>query len=229
MGTADLLASLELDITACRRCPRLVAWREQVSRERRRAYLNQEYWGLPVPGWGDPEARLLVVGLAPAAHGANRTGRLFTGDASGDFLFAALHRVGFASQPVSSGCQDGLRLHGIFITAACRCAPPENAPTPAELEACLPFLIREFELLPRVQGVVALGQVALRAVVATWRKQGWAIPRPVFGHARWLQSGPGLPWLLASYHPSRQNTQTGRLSPEQFDRVWRLARDRLEG
>jgi len=180
------------------------------------------YWGRPVPGWGDPEARLLVVGLAPAAHGANRTGRLFTGDSSGDFLFAALHRAGLASQPRATGRDDGLRLTGIFISAACRCAPPGNRPTPEELTACRTYLLRELAILDRVEGIVVLGQIALNAMVEAWRFQGRRCPRPPFGHARLHLIAHGLPWLVTSYHPSRQNTQTGRLTPAMFDEVWRL-------
>ncbi len=191
-----------------------------MARERRRAYREEEYWGRPVPGFGDPDARLLVVGLAPGAHGANRTGRMFTGDRSGDFLYAALHRAGLASQADSSSRDDGLRLQGTFITAACRCAPPANRPAPAELVRCAPFLDREIAALPGLRAVLALGAVAWGAVLAHLARRGLALPRPRprFAHGAELRL-PGAPLLVASYHVSRQNTQTGRLTPDMFDRV----------
>lgn len=218
------LAEHNQAIIACRLCPRLVAWREEVARTRRRAYRDQEYWGKPVPGFGDPAARLLIVGLAPGAHGSNRTGRMFTGDASGDFLYSALHRAGMASQPHASGLDDGLTLSGVFISAACRCAPPDNKPLPAEINACRPFLDAEIELLsPNLQGFVALGRIAFDWLLDWYRRHGAPASGLEFAHAARYTPLPGLPWLLASYHPSRQNTQTGRLTPAMFDQVWSLA------
>ena len=214
--------SLNLDITACRRCPRLVAWREEVARVKRRAFRDETYWGRPVPGFGDRSARVLIIGLAPAAHGANRTGRMFTGDSSGDFLYAALHRFGFANRPTSRSRDDGLTLTGAFISAACRCAPPDNKPAPAELVACLPFLRQEIALLPNLRVVVVLGRVAFDIVPLVFA------PQPLmFAHGASYTLGPGLPALVASYHPSRQNTQTGRLTAEMFDRVWTRVRELL--
>jgi uracil-DNA glycosylase len=215
------------EVTACRRCERLVAWREEVARTRRRAYMDWEYWGKPVPGFGDPRARLLIVGLAPAAHGANRTGRNFTGDSSGDFLYRALHKVGFASQPTSRRKDDGLFLTDVYIAAVCRCAPPANRPTPAEIAACLPFLNRELDLLENLQGVVCLGQIAFDNLLRLYRSRGQEIPALKFGHAVEHPLPAGLPWLISSYHPSRQNTQTGRLTEAMFDQVWSMARAKL--
>lgn len=223
--------ALHTDIINCRACPRLVAWRERVAVEKRRAYRDFEYWGRPVPGFGDPAARLLIVGLAPGAHGANRTGRMFTGDGSGNTLFAALHRTGFANQPSARHLEDGLQLTDAFITAVGRCAPPDNRPLPAELAACQPFLRRELELLANVQVILALGQIAFEGCQRLLRERGYALPRLKFGHGLHYpldSSGPG-PWrhLLASYHPSRQNTQTGRLTPAMLDDVFTLARSLL--
>ena len=214
--------SLDLTITTCRHCPRLVAWREEVARVKRRAFRDETYWGKPVPGFGDRSARVLIVGLAPAAHGANRTGRMFTGDSSGDFLYAALHRFGFANQPASRSRDDGLTLTGAFISAACRCAPPDNKPAPAELTACLPFLRQEIALLQDLRVVVALGRIAFDIVPLVFAPQPLPPnPQPLmFAHGASYTLGPGLPALVASYHPSRQNTQTGRLTAEMFDRVW---------
>lgn len=206
-------------IVRCRACPRLVAWREEVARVKRRAFRAEPYWGRPVPGFGDPAARVVLVGLAPAAHGANRTGRMFTGDRSGDFLYAALHRAGLASQPASRARGDGLALRGAYVTAACRCAPPENRPAPDELSRCAPFLDAELALLgPAV--LVALGAVAWDAALGALARAGHPIPRPRprFGHAAELRL-PGAPALLGSYHPSQQNTQTGRLTPAMLDAV----------
>jgi uracil-DNA glycosylase family 4 len=230
---------LELDVTACRRCPRLVEWRERVGREKRRAYRGETYWARPVPGFGDPEACVLVVGLAPGAHGSNRTGRMFTGDASGGFLYPALHRAGFADRPESLARNDGLSLCGLFLTAVCRCAPPGNKPAPQEIRNCLPYLAEEFRLLPRLRVAVALGKIAYDALAGRlpgWlrgdRLDGEGLGRekpPPFSHgAEWriLRAGPDAEpfWLLGSYHPSRQNTQTGRLTRAMFDRIWRRAR-----
>lgn len=210
-------------IVACRRCPRLVGWREEVGRAKRRAYQGWEYWGKPVPGFGDIQARILIVGLAPGAHGSNRTGRMFTGDGSGDFLFPALYRAGFASQPASIHRQDGLQLHDIFILAVCRCAPPANKPLPEEIENCRPHMQAEMGQLRHIEGIVALGKIAFDNVLVVYRQAGYAIPRLPFGHNVFHPLGAGLPWLLASYHPSRQNTQTGRLTAGMFDDIWRRA------
>jgi uracil-DNA glycosylase family 4 len=213
------LAVLAEEVAACRRCPRLVAWREQVAVERRAAYRDQDYWGRPVPGFGDPAARLLIVGLAPAAHGANRTGRMFTGDRSGDFLYAALHRAGYASQPTSVSRDDGLVLTGAYITAPLRCAPPANQPTAAEQAACRAFLQRELGLLDSVRVVLALGGIGF---AAAWRELGHG-RRPRFGHGVEAEL-PEQRWLLGSYHVSQQNTFTGRLTPAMLDAVLDRAR-----
>jgi uracil-DNA glycosylase family 4 len=211
-------------ITRCRACPRLVAWREEVAVGKRRAYRDEAYWGRPVPGFGDQDARVLIIGLAPAAHGANRTGRMFTGDSSGDFLYAALHRAGFASQPASRHYDDGLTLHDAFISAACRCAPPDNKPLPAEVAACRPFLEQEIALLSDLRVVVALGRIAFDAALRFFPvAQAAQDAKPIFTHAATYPLAGGR-WLVASYHPSRQNTQTGRLTTEMFDQVWTQAR-----
>jgi len=211
------LTVLSAEITACRACPRLVAWREEVARRRRRAHADQAYWGRPVPGFGDPRAALLILGLAPGAHGANRTGRVFTGDASGDFLYAALHRAGLASQPGATGREDGLTLRGVFVSNAARCVPPGNAPEPEELRRCAPFLARELALL-RPRAVLALGAVAWRAALDALAGAGHVAPRPrpAFAHRAELLL-PGAPALLGSYHVSQQNTRTGRLTAPAFD------------
>ena len=212
--------SLESTIAACRLCPRLVAWREEVARVKRRAYRDEDYWGKPVPGFGDPAARVLIVGLAPGGHGANRTGRMFTGDSSGDFLYAALHRAGFASQPTSRDREDGLTLIDAYISAACRCAPPDNKPAPDELAACRHFLAAEITLLRDIQVVVALGRIAFDAILRVYADQAQPIlPQPSFAHNVVASLGDGLPLLVTSYHPSRQNTQTGRLTTGMFDDV----------
>jgi len=221
------LEQLEAQISACRLCPRLTAYREEVARVKRRAYREEEYWGKPVPGFGDPQARLLAVGLAPGAHGSNRTGRMFTGDASGDFLFPALHRAGLASQPHASHTGDGMRLHGLFMSAACRCAPPDNKPLPSEIETCRPYLEAEINLLPALQGFVALGKIGFDWVLDWYKRQGVSTAGVEFGHNRFFAPAPGLPWLIASYHPSRQNTQTGKLTAAMFDQVWADAVARL--
>jgi len=216
----ETLAALAAEIEACRACPRLVAWRERVAAERRAAFADQEYWGRPIAGFGDPRARVVIVGLAPAAHGANRTGRIFTGDRSGDWLFRALHRAGMASQPTSAHRDDGLRLRDAFITAAVRCPPPANRPTPAERDACAPFLARELALLPRARVFVALGAFAHVAVARHFGLR----PRPRFGHAAEAPLD-GERVLLDSYHPSQQNTFTRVLTEEMFDAVFRRARE----
>jgi len=223
---------LQAEVTACRACPRLVAWREQVALEKRASFRDEDYWGAPVPAFGDPAARLLVVGLAPAAHGANRTGRMFTGDRSGDWLFRALHRAGFANQPTSTDRDDGLELHDAWITAAVRCAPPGNRPTPAERASCAGWLGREIELLPDARVVVALGGFGWDAFLKVLSGRGWDIPKPKpkFGHlARVDLSGEGRRLsLIGSYHPSQQNTFTGRLTEPMFDAVWTAAAELLE-
>ena len=211
---------LEAEIVACRRCPRLVSWREQVAETRRRAYRHWEYWGKPVPGFGDVNARVLVVGLAPGAHGANRTGRMFTGDGSGEFLYRALHRVGFANQAESTARDDGLRLKDLYISAVCRCAPPANKPVAEEIAACMPFLEREVRLLADLEGIVCLGRIAFDNTLSLYRSSGANIPRLEFAHGAFYRLGDHLPWLLASYHPSRQNTQTGRLTEAMFATIW---------
>ena len=223
------LEMLRVEVVACRKCPRLVAHRERVAREKVRRYRDDEYWGKPVPSLGDPEARVLISGLAPAAHGGNRTGRIFTGDRSGDFLFAALHRAGFANQPWSRHRDDGLTLQDCCITAAVRCAPPGNTPTTDELATCRSYLVEEIRLLRRVRVVVALGRIAFDAFLRAWvQAERWLPrPRPEFGHAT-MTPLPGGVWLLGSYHPSQQNTQTGRLTAQMFQDVFARARGALE-
>jgi uracil-DNA glycosylase family 4 len=229
-GTSTAWSGLERRIVACRRCPRLIEHCREVARVRRRAYRDQRYWGRPVPGFGSRVARILMLGLAPAAHGANRTGRMFTGDRSGDWLYGALHRIGLASQPESTARDDGLRLRDVFISATCRCAPPGNRPTPEEMARCEPFLDRELELLSRLRVTVALGRIAWDAALRRARRiapRDLPRPRPVFAHgavARLpLREGRPPIWLLGSYHPSQQNTQTGRLTRTMFDSVLRRA------
>jgi uracil-DNA glycosylase family 4 len=221
------LATLGKEIVQCRRCPRLVTWREEVAAKKRRAYQEWTYWGKPVPGFGDPQAQVLVVGLAPGAHGSNRTGRMFTGDASGEFLYAALHRAGLANQPTSTHREDGLRLTSIFITAVCRCVPPDNKPHPQEIKSCLPYLQMEINYLEEIQGVVALGRIAFEQVIRLYLGGRTPHQEFVFRHAGRYELGDGLPWLIASYHPSRQNTQTGRLTSTMFDEVWSEAQKAL--
>jgi uracil-DNA glycosylase len=208
------LAVLAAEITGCRACPRLVEWREEVGRRRRAAFAGETYWARPVPGFGDPDPWLVIVGLAPAAHGANRTGRVFTGDRSGDFLFAALHRAGLASQPTSVRPGDGLALIGCRVTAAVRCAPPANRPTPQERARCRPYLVRELAACPGARVVLALGAIGWEEAL---RALGAPRPWPRFGHAAEAQVGALT--LLASYHPSQQNTFTGRLTPAMLDAV----------
>ncbi|MDH3227255.1 MAG: uracil-DNA glycosylase [Thermoleophilia bacterium] len=216
----DSLAAIQEEVVNCRLCPRLVEWREQVGREKRASFADQDYWARPVPSFGDPDPWLLIVGLAPAAHGANRTGRMFTGDRSGDFLYAALHRAGFANQSEALGTDDGLELTGCRITAAVRCAPPANKPTPRERDTCAPYLERELALLQRVEVVMALGGIGWNAVLS--HIEDPPRPRPKFGHgaeARLCEIT-----LLGSYHPSQQNTFTGRLTPQMLDAVLDRAR-----
>ena len=205
------LGQLAEEIVICRRCPRLVEWRERVAMEKRASFADETYWGRPVPGFGDPEARILIVGLAPAAHGANRTGRVFTGDRSGDFLFAALHRAGLANQPTSVSADDGLMLTDVWVAAAVRCAPPANKPLPEERDNCLPYLVREMELLPW-ETVIVLGQFAYDLVARLLGVR----PKPKFGHGVEVNLPEGRR-LICSFHPSQQNTFTGKLTPEMMD------------
>ena len=214
------LQSLEAELITCHRCPRLVAWREEIAQTKRKAYQDQVYWGKPVPGFGDPRAKVMIVGLAPGAHGSNRTGRMFTGDASGDFLYPALHKAGFANQPSGKFIDDDLQLHDVFITAVCRCVPPKNRPHVAEIRNCLPWLKREIDLLPELKGYVALGRIAFDGLRRLYASEGEQLPSMTFGHNRLFELGQGKPWLLASYHPSQQNTLTGRLTTEMFDAIW---------
>ncbi|TAK68683.1 MAG: uracil-DNA glycosylase [Actinomycetota bacterium] len=222
-ASAGGLAVLDARVSVCRACPRLVGWREEVARTRRRAFAAESYWGRPVPGWGDAQPRILVVGLAPAAHGGNRTGRIFTGDRSGDWLFASLHRVGLASIPTSVSAGDGQQLFGVRMVAAVRCAPPANKPTPAERDTCAPWLDTELEfVLAGLRAVVALGRFAWDASLAALRRAGLEIPspRPAFGHGAAVDlAKPGGLTVLGSYHPSQQNTFTGRLTADMLDDV----------
>lgn len=221
------LAVLDQRISECRACPRLVEWREQVARDKRAAFRDETYWGRPVPGFGPPDARMLIVGLAPAAHGANRTGRMFTGDRSGDVLYAALHAVGLASQPTASHIGDGLELHGVRITAPVHCAPPANKPTPAERDACRNWLEQELDLLaPTVRGVMVLGGFGWQALLPVLAGAGWTVPRPApkFGHGASVTLAPARPdreplELFGCYHVSQQNTFTGRLTPAMVEQV----------
>jgi uracil-DNA glycosylase family 4 len=215
----DSLLQIAAEVSACRRCPRLVAWREQVATERRAAYRDEEYWGRGVPGFGDPAARVVVVGLAPAAHGANRTGRMFTGDRSGDWLYRALYRAGYANQPTSTNRDDGLELRDLFITAPVKCAPPANKPTPDERAACRPYLDRELAQLTEVRVVVVLGRIGFDAMCLHFGVR----PRPRFGHGVEVPI-PGGRTLLCSYHVSQQNTFTGTLTEPMLDAVFARAR-----
>ena len=216
----DSLARVTRDVVSCEHCPRLRAWCRKVAREKVKRFRDQAYWGRPVPGFGDPKARLLIVGLAPAAHGANRTGRVFTGDRSGDFLFAALHRAGFANQATSVAGTDGLRLEDAYVAALVRCAPPANKPTLDEALRCRPYLAREMRVFPRLGAILALGKIAMDGVLGLLRDEGRVPPRKgfAFGHGQRHDLGEGLV-LFVSYHPSQQNTFTGKLTPASFDRV----------
>lgn len=228
MNETSELHGIEEEVVRCGACPRLVEWRERVAHEKRAAFADEDYWGRPVPGFGDPEARLLVVGLAPAAHGANRTGRMFTGDRSGDWLFEALHRFGFASQAEATSRDDGLQLRDTFITASVRCAPPDNRPTPTERRRCRRFLEREFDhFLPRLRCIVVLGQYAYDHTLRILRDRKHPVPspKPAFGHG--VKVDIGTLSLLASYHPSQQNTFTGTLTREAFHAIWEQARQYL--
>lgn len=228
-GQARSIYVLQQLVTHCEICPRLRDHCRTIAKVKRRAFLDWGYWGKPVPSFGDPSARLLLIGLAPAAHGANRTGRMFTGDSSGDFLYSALYRAGFASQPEASSREDGLELHDVYITAAVRCAPPDNKPTPAEFAACRPYLIEELRFLANIQVVVALGKLAADSYLTILAERGEIARRSAypFGHNVGHPMPKGLPYLLCSYHPSRQNTQTGRLTPAMFDGIFRRARKLL--
>ncbi len=233
------LEQLNCEVVACRKCPRLVAYRERVAREKRRAYADWEYWGKPVPGFGDLESRVLILGLAPGAHGSNRTGRMFTGDSSGVFLFGTFYETGFANQPSSTNRGDGLKLKDAYITATIRCAPPGNKPLPEEIRKCAPFLDRELASLKNVRVVVALGRIAFDAYLSFLKRQGllpsrlnptsaktgqtWGTQKYVFGHGAQYRMPDGRV-LLASYHPSNQNTQTGKLTRRMFTEIFRKAR-----
>ena len=210
------LEKLTKEIISCRKCPRLVEWREEVARVKRKAYKDEKYWGKPVPGFGDPQARVLVVGLAPGAHGSNRTGRNFTGDASGEFLFPALHRAGFANQSKAESRSDGLILKDIYITASGRCAPPDNKPSPEELNNCQPYLERELKIInPKV--IVCLGRIAFERILKIYQVRGSAYK---FAHGASYQLESGK-WIMCSYHPSQQNTLTGKLTVKMFDAIWK--------
>jgi uracil-DNA glycosylase len=217
---SDSLARVTAEVVDCFACPRLVAWREKIARDKRASFAGEEYWGRPVPGFGDPGAQLLLVGLAPAAHGGNRTGRVFTGDRSGDWVFRALHRAGYANQPLSVNRDDGLVLSGAYVAAAVRCAPPANKPTPEERDRCLPYLAREWALLTEVRVVVVLGLFAYQVVAGLVGLR----PRPRFGHGVEATLPDGRT-LICSYHPSQQNTFTGVLTEEMFDAVFARARE----
>jgi len=217
------IETLNQQVIACRKCPRLVAWRESVAREKRRAYQDQTYWGKPVPGFGDTRARIFVVGLAPGAHGSNRTGRQFTGDASGGFFYPALYRAGLANQPTASARDDGLLLTDVYTAPVCRCAPPDNKPNPQEMANCQPYLETELELIqPKV--IVVLGRIAFESILRIYavRNMGWK-----FAHGAEFRIENG-PWLICSYHPSQQNTQTGRLTTDMFDAIWVRAKELRE-
>jgi len=221
------LAKIENELVHCKKCPRLVSWREEVATVKRRAYIDQEYWGKPVPGFGDPKAKLMIVGLAPGAHGSNRTGRMFTGDASGDFLYPALFRAGFANQATATSNQDNLELKDVYISAICRCVPPGNKPTRNEIGNCLPWLEREIESLPNLQGFIALGRIAFEGLLRIIKPASTLETKPKFSHLAYYALGDGLTWILCSYHPSRQNTQTGKLTQEMFDLVWQTAKQKI--
>ena len=223
MSNQSQLEKLNEEIIQCRKCTRLVEWREEVARVKRKAYADQEYWGKPVPGFGDPNARVVSVGLAPGAHGSNRTGRNFTGDASGAFLYPALYRAGFANQPTATHRADGLALRDLYLTASGRCAPPANKPTPAELDNCQPFLERELEIL-KPQVIVCLGSIAFARIMRIYSVQD---PAWKFGHGALYRMENGT-FVLSSYHPSQQNTLTGKLTPAMFDEIWTKAKSLLK-
>jgi uracil-DNA glycosylase len=225
------LKAIQAAVVRCTRCPELRAYSAQIARERKRAHRDCVYWGKPVPSFGDPRARVMIVGLAPGAHGSNRTGRPFTGDASGGFLYPALYRAGFASQPEALDRNDGLTLRDCLITAAARCAPPQNKPTPGELRNCFPYLVEEFDALPRLRVMIALGSIALDAILKVLRERGFALDptRPVFAHGAEVVATKGRRSLtvIVSYHPSRQNTNTGKLTVPMFDAIFRRTNELL--
>jgi uracil-DNA glycosylase family 4 len=223
------LRQLQQTVTACRKCPRLVRWRQAVAKKPPRRYQGQKYWAKPLPGFGDRAAQLLIVGLAPAAHGGNRTGRMFTGDRSGDWLYGALHTAGFANQPESVHRDDGLQLTGCYITAAVRCAPPENKPSRIEFERCRPYLVKEIELFKSVRVVIVLGKIAFDSFLAAYQESGGIVPkpRPRFGHGASIVLSNGL-ILICSYHPSQQNTFTGKLTQPMFDSIFEKAKAALQ-
>jgi uracil-DNA glycosylase len=225
----SVLSILNKDVVSCGRCPRLVEYRERIGREKRRSYLDWDYWAKPVPGFGDPNARVLIIGLAPGAHGSNRTGRPFTGDSSGNFMYPVLHRTGFASQAKATHIRDGLKLTDAYITAAVRCAPPDNKPTPLEIANCAPFLDRELAALKNVKIVVALGRIGFDAYLNYLKRQGVFKQKSayLFGHGLKYDMPNGM-MLLTSYHPSNQNTNTGKLSEEMFTEIFRRARKLLQ-
>ncbi|MBM3671102.1 MAG: uracil-DNA glycosylase [Actinobacteria bacterium] len=222
---ADSLTLVTNEITTCRACPRLVEWREQVAREKRAAFATEEYWGRPVPGFGDPDARILILGLAPAAHGGNRTGRVFTGDRSGDWLFAALHRAGLANQPTSVHAGDGLELRGAYIAAAVRCAPPANKPTTEERDRCLPYLVRELDLLTAASVIVVLGAFAYEAAWRTLGSAGIELPKPRPRFTHGLEVPTTRATIVGCFHPSQQNTFTGKLTEPMLDDVFARANE----
>lgn len=226
-GAVSLLDNLNDRVVVCRACDRLVEWRERVGREKRRSYMADDYWARPVPGFGDPNARLLILGLAPAAHGANRTGRVFTGDRSGDWLYAALHRANFANQPNSDHAADGLELTDAFVTAAVKCAPPDNKPSIQERDCCQPFLLDEMKVLRHARVILCLGSFAWEQGLRALASSGYTIPKPKpkFGHGSEAEIGPYV--LVGSYHPSQQNTFTGRLTEEMLDSVLAQARQAM--
>lgn len=228
MTQKSQLEKLNQEIISCHKCPRLVAWREEVARVKRKAYRDQEYWGKPVPGFGDPNARILVVGLAPGAHGANRTGRNFTGDASGGFLYPALHRAGFANQPTATSRDDGLTLKDVYLAASARCVPPENKPTLEELNNCQPYLERDLEILkPRV--IVCLGRIAFERIpkIYSIRNPAWKFAHGALYKLNTDSLNSGH-WILCSYHPSQQNTLTGKLTQKMFDEIWIKAKELIQ-
>ena len=226
LSSADLLLKVRNRVVECRRCSRLVEYREEVARKKRKEFLDWDYWGRPVPGFGDPNASLLIVGLAPAAHGGNRTGRVFTGDRSGDFLYNALFKTGFANQPLSQNRNDGLALNGVYVTAVVKCAPPDNKPTPDETQNCSEYLATEIDSLTRLKAILCLGQFAFNAVIKTIRnKYGLERPLANFGHGRIIRLGERIPVIICSYHPSPRNTQTGKLTEKMFLSVLRKIRE----
>jgi uracil-DNA glycosylase family 4 len=225
----SVLTTLNKEVVACIRCPRLVEYRERIGREKRRAYLDWTYWARPVPGFGDPNARVLILGLAPGAHGSNRTGRPFTGDSSGNFMYPVLHRTGFSNQPLAKHIDDGLKLIDAYITAAVRCAPPDNKPTPQEIANCVPYLDRELDALPGVQVVVALGRIGCDAYLNYLKRKGILKSKAAYAFRHGANyEMPNGKILLTSYHPSNQNTNTGKLTEEMFTEIFRTARKLLK-